>query len=201
MRTKRSESPQIVVGKYRVDAGQALAYEFVCEPEKCEERGEYCCARFEVDISRTEMERLTGLMPTSAKYAPDLIVAGEYLNPFDAFDDDPRRFSIDKNEAGDCVFTFVADGEKRCAAHAACLDMGIDPLREKPLPCRIWPLTLGDKDGDGKTLVTFDLASRPVCLSKKRSGKKRVSPGVRDLLYGLFGKRTGAVVAAIEAVG
>ncbi len=189
---------EIIVGKYQIDAAQMVAYEYTCEPEKCEERNEYCCARFEVDISATEMERMTGLMPASSQYAPSLCERGRPLNVFDEFDDDPRRFVIDKNDAGDCVFTFVAAGEKRCALHAACLDIGLDPMIEKPLPCRIWPLTIGDRGPDGKIHVGFDLASDPVCLAKKRRDKKIVSPGVRELLTGLLGKRAAGTIRAIE---
>ncbi|MBF0169530.1 MAG: hypothetical protein HQK87_00330 [Nitrospinae bacterium] len=189
---------EVIVGQYRIDAAQMVAWEYACEPEKCEERDEYCCARFEVDISRTEMERMTGLMPASARYAPTLMQGRTPVNVFDEFDDDPRRFVIDKNDAGDCVFTFVAAGEKRCALHAACLEIGLDPMKEKPLPCRIWPLTIGDKDPDGKIHVGFDLASNPVCLTKKRRDRKKVSPGVRELLTGLLGKRADAAIRGIE---
>lgn len=192
----------LTFGRYRVDAAIMRDYDFACEPLKCQERGEYCCARFEVDISRAEMERLTGLTPTAAKYARRLAGKGGQLqNPFDEFDDDPRRFVIDKSSDGDCVYTFTSgSGEKRCSVHAACLAMGLDPLREKPLPCRIWPLTLGSRGPDGKTTVTLDLQSHPVCLKKKngKTARRKVSQGVRELLYGLFGAKVGQVVEKIE---
>ena len=197
------KSGDITFGRYKINAAQLLDYDFNCEPKKCQEKDAYCCARFEVDLTGVEAARVAGLMPTAAGYCDGLTDEdGVLINPFD---EEQGEISLDKNDDGDCVFTFVDEskGEKFCALHTACLDLGLNPSLEKPLPCSIWPLFVGDGDEDenGKKLIGLDLDSDPVCLTKKKLGDKKISDGVKELLIGIFKENVEAVIAEIESRG
>lgn len=184
-----------------IDWRPLLDYDFCCEPDKCQENNSYCCAKFEVDLSLEETKRVIGLMPKAVRYCDYLVDDDNALiNPFD---EEGGVIYLDKNDDGDCVFTFVDSkkGEKLCALHTACLYLGLDPSVEKPLPCAIWPLFIGDEDENGKRPVGLDLDSNPVCLTEKKSGDRKVSEGVKGLLTGLFKNDVGVVVADIERQG
>ena len=186
---------------YLIDPRPLLDYDFKCEPKKCQEEDAYCCARFEVDITRAEAKRVAGLIPAAARYIPSLVDReGSFANPFD---DEDGYLYLDKNDNYDCIFTYIDDakGEKFCALHTACIDLGLNPSLEKPLPCAIWPLFVSDEDEDGKKFIGLDLDVDPVCLTKKKDGDKKISEGVKGLLAGIFKENVEFVIEEIERNG
>ena len=128
--------------KLTVDVAALAALHHVCDGCSGRVLAHSCCARFEVWVTRKEMQRITGLLPDVAKVCPHLQDGDDLDNVFE--DEGEGHFSIDKRDDGLCAFAFEEDGMIRCGVHAAAAANGLDGLAAKPLECALWPFTLSE---------------------------------------------------------
>ena len=162
-----------------------------CQPGRCPDRPS-CCQVYEVCLTPAEVDRVTGLIPACASYAPGLKGPGGYLNPFDPVGG--RLFAIDEDEDGRCAFSYpVSGGGTRCALHSAALDLQLDPYQTKPRSCALWPLAI--RTGRPRLLTTQDDAYTFSCNRRRSATVASLDDGVAAIIAGLFG---APVLRAVE---
>ncbi len=169
----------IDIGQVRVDAEALAGLAHRCRPALC--RGESCCGRFEVCVGRSELRRLTGLLPAAQRFAPQLKDA----NPFDPAGE--GLYALDTDEDGLCVFAFRRGRGTLCALHAAGLELGLAPEQAKPNSCWLWPLAEGP--GRPRVLTVVEDAWEHPCNRRRAPGQPGLDAGVVEIVQGRFGRR------------
>lgn len=167
-----------------VDLDQLLRLRRSCEPIRCKDH-QSCCAVYEVCVSRKEVERITGMIPASARYATHLKDGRSFENPFD--DLGGGETALETQEDGTCLFGYRApDGALLCSIHSAALDLGLNPYQVKPFPCTLWPLALSE--GKPPVLGVQEGVERFACIRISRRPCKRFSAPVLQTVEDCFGR-------------
>lgn len=150
--------PDLHVGTLRVDPAALTSHAYRCDPSLC--RDCFCCARFDVALTREEAARIESLLPELVAYCPWLEEEGRLVDPFHPT---PCEIILRKRADGACILNHDAgDGRLYCAIHSWALARGKNPFAFKPLPCSLWPFVR-----DGADRCTLDLQSAPPCLTPK----------------------------------
>lgn len=162
------------------DVEQILRTSHVCDC--CKGRQTCCCSIYEICITEQEMKTITGALPLASEFRPDLSDNG---NVFD--EEEPGLYSIDKDEKGDCVFSYRADGKILCALHSAALKANIPPHTLKPESCTLWPLSLS---GPPENLISIcDDAYTFHCVHHLKEPARQPAPALINSIQNLFGSK------------
>lgn len=167
----------------RVDVEALLRLRHRHDPTRCSAVG-CCCSSYEVCVSAKEVERIAGLLPMAAHYAPHLCADGALDNPFDPIGH--GEYALDTDSAGTCVFAYRDRmGTTLCAVHSAALDLGLDPYKMKPAACALWPLALSE---DRPPVLTVqDGAYAFPCNRRRSRAAARLDAGVAAIIRAVFG--------------
>lgn len=167
-----------------VDLPALLQLKHYCDPMLCRNK-RYCCASYEITLDKADMGRAVGLMPEAAEFAPAVGEDAEFENPFEKVE--PGRWAIDcHEESGACAFSFRDEkGCGWCSLHAAALKLGLDPYKEKPEVCTMWPLALSE--GKPPVLSIQDDVLDFPCAWKRRGTPKKLYPDIAENVKAIFG--------------
>ena len=181
----------------RVDLPALTALAHDCRPETCP-AGRSCCAVFHIEVTRREIEEITGWFPLAAKYAPGLADRDGFRNVFE--EEDRTWSSVDAREDGACVFSYpAANNRLLCSLHTAALDLGRQPESVKPQCCSLWPLTLS---GRRPQLLTVHADTYNFPCNQRRKKSQNLHPGVANIIKNTLGpKLLQAIEAALEDIG
>lgn len=158
------------------------SYSFICDSKICIKRDKCCCKLYDVELSLKEMHRIINLFPAISKFCRTLRTGRVCKN---VFEEEDRRFIIDKKADGYCVFAFFDDfNNLKCGVHSAAVEMKLDPYNYKPLVCSIWPLSIY-QENPNNLYITLD-TSAP-CLMKTGRKQKGVDAKFMAALRVLLG--------------
>ena len=190
------------------DLRELVGRRFACDSRKCLTwRGEQmlvdssCCARYRIELTSLDRERLQQLLPLVRKRLPaDHALQDERQAPW-VSDEDFRTVMAEDDRSG-CPFVQYDGGQSVCAIHATCLAAGLDPWDHKPLSCSLWPIATIEYrvDGGQRTLVTAygratqglfaddgDDFDKCACLVDQSPDLPRLYEAQRAILGRLFG--------------
>ncbi len=139
-----------------------------------------CCAVFDICINHAEMKTIIGALPLAAEFRPELSENG---NVFD--EEEPGLFSIDKDDNGDCVFSYRSGGKMLCALHSAALKAGLPPHNLKPTSCTLWPLSLSEPPD--AMLSICDDAYDFHCVNRCKKQAEAFAPALAASIKAIFG--------------
>lgn len=165
----------------QVDLAAILSINHACRgctrPETC------CCARYEVCVDTTELNKIIQVLPKVVKFCPHLKTAKGYDNVFEEVE--PGLYAIDTTEDGLCVFAFMSHHTIRCSLHAVGLTHGLPLGKVKPKACLLWPLSFSDGD-EFLSLANDALSFR--CISRRRNRSRRLSPALGEAIGLIYGE-------------
>jgi hypothetical protein len=150
----------------------------------CSDVTKTCCARYDVTVDGSRLQKIIPYLPDVAELCPHLRTAEGYANVFEEAED--GLFSIDTHENDLCVFAYRKDGLIRCSLHAVEDKAGLSRGTLKPEVCILWPLTFSDK-GD---LTLHDDALGCACSSPRKEPSNKISPALLETIKH-FGGETG----------
>lgn len=127
------------------------------------------------------METLIGALPLAAEFRPGLADNG---NVFD--EEEQGLFSIDKDDNGDCVFSYRSGGKTLCALHSAALKAGLPPHELKPTSCTLWPLSLSTPPE--ALLSICDDAYEFHCVKRRKKEAEAIAPAFSESIRAVFGE-------------
>jgi len=159
----------------RVDYPSICSVDFECSGQA--EVSKSCCAKFDVTVSETELNRIIPVLPDAAQLCPHLKTDDGYANVFE--ESEKGVYSIDTHENGLCVFAYVGQGLIRCSLHTVEKQLGLSPGSVKPEVCLLFPLTFS---GAGNVLTLHDQALTCECCSIRKKASNRVSPELLETI-------------------
>jgi hypothetical protein len=131
------------------------------------------------------LDRLVGLLPGAARFAPWLNGPVGLENPFEPLGG--GLWAIDTDEEGLCVLAYRdGSGATRCSLHSAAVSAGLEPLTHKPASCALWPVAVGE--GDPPVVTVADDAGQMPCCRVRRSPQTALEAGVEGVLLVQFGR-------------
>ncbi len=172
-----------VISGITVDLAALTALAHECRPELCRDAVS-CCACYEIGLDRRELNRIIGLLPQAARFAPHLKDGNEFVNIFE--EESPNYFTIDATPEGSCWFSY-RDSLKSplCSLHSAALELNLEPAAVKPLGCLLWPLSLTEKPRP--VLSVHEDALAFPCNRRRDHGETGLDLGVTNIIKSVWG--------------
>jgi len=169
---------------YRVDLEALATIAHRCEPVLCRRSGS-CCAQYDIWIGRAEMERMVGLMPQAAHFAPHLRGSdGELKNVFRELG--PDAYALEEGGDGLCVFAYRGPmRECLCSLHSAALEAGLAPQAVKPNCCFTWPLAIS---GERPPVISVQVDAFDFPCNRHREPDGGLDEGIAEIIEGAFGR-------------
>ena len=124
-----------------------LAYR--CHPDGCH-RDRTCCVGLAVEVTRSEIRVIDGLMDELAGVLPSLRDDEGYV---DAFVEDPPQWLFETEDDGACPFLQRTPTHSLCSIHGLALAHREPVANWKPASCRHWPITLRAEGARVRVLV------------------------------------------------
>ena len=174
-----SKSQMLVkIQKLSVDLPALLRLHHEYNPAACSAIN-CCCGSYEVTVAKSELRRITGMIPESSRFARQLRDAdGEYENPFERVE--RGIYALDTDEHGRCIFAYRdPEGAIRCSIHSAALKLGLEPYTTKPFVCTLWPLAL--TEDDPPVLTVQEDAYRFPCNRELGAPAQALAPEVASI--------------------
>ncbi len=187
-----------VISGITVDLAALAALAHECRPELCRDAVS-CCACYEIGLDRRELNRIIGLLPQAARFAPHLKDGNEFVNIFE--EESPNYFTIDATPEGSCWFSY-RDSLKSplCSLHSAALELNLEPAAVKPLGCQLWPLSLTEKPRP--VLSVHEDALAFPCNRRRVPEQKGLDDGLLSIISSWRGQAfTRKLIAAARQAG
>ncbi len=166
----------------RVDIEAIGRLRHACRPELCV-AGPSCCQSYEIAFPARQARRVIDYLDHASRYARHLTGPEGLTDPLSETDD--GLACMDTDEDGLCLLAFADDtGRRRCALHAAAVELGHDPAAVKPQPCWLWPLALSEDDPPILTVCAG--AEQFPCNRLLKRPARSLDAGLAEIVDGLW---------------
>ena len=151
----------------------------------------FCCAGYDLELTRRDINAIKGILPELIKYQPRLEPVIN-RDRFWRYGDEFEKVMIRKSN-GDCAFLLPAG--RGCLIHAWAVQNQLDPLDFKPYVCSLYPVVVV-VIGEEVVITTLNEESRVIldtgekakaCTLRKGEKKDHTLILARKILSRMFG--------------